>query len=233
MLRGFFVIFLLCAKTMRILRSGLVVAGMQVVDEAIPCLPVMRSFASVFPTAFGALTTTALAATPCASPKSSRLSSLGKFRVISTDDLSRFASVGVRDRLEQDLQNLKKTRPYLATRNRSPKQLQILGAEFDHRREPDFRGASKQFSENSSACRPSTRSPAERRKVVANSENTAKKTKFALRKTLDNNSTTMPNSSTHHRHRSCPRRPNLSGLSMCQSGLRAASTCILTLQNVP
>ena len=79
--------------------------------------------------------------------------------------------------LEQDLHNLKKTRFYLATRNRSPKQLQILGAEFDHRREPDFRAASKQFSENSSACRSSTRSHAERRKVVANSENTAKKTK--------------------------------------------------------
>jgi hypothetical protein len=33
---------------------------------------------------------------------------LGKFRVISTDDLSRFAYDGVKDRLEQDLQNLKK-----------------------------------------------------------------------------------------------------------------------------
>jgi hypothetical protein len=44
---------------------------------------------------------------------------LGKFRVISTDDLSRFAYDGVKDRLEQDLQNLKKTAPYLATRNRA------------------------------------------------------------------------------------------------------------------
>ena len=43
---------------------------------------------------------------------------LGKFRVISTDDLSRFAYDGVRDRLEQDPQNLKKIGPYLATRNR-------------------------------------------------------------------------------------------------------------------
>jgi hypothetical protein len=102
---------------------------------------------------------------------------LGEFRVISTDDLSRFAYDGVKDRLEQDLQNLKKNSAYLATRNRSPKQLQILGAEFDHRKEPDFRAASKQFSENSGACRPSTSSPAERRKVVANSESTAEKTK--------------------------------------------------------
>ena len=198
-------IFLLCSKSMRILRSCLVVAGMQVVDEAIPCLPVMRSFASVFPTAFGALTTD-----------------------------------GVKDRLEQDLQNPQKTGPYLATRNRSPKQPQILGAEFDQCREPDFRAASKQFSENSSACRPSTSSHAERRKVVAILKVPPKKPKtaslrlqvckFALRKTLDNNSTTMPNSSTHHRHRSGPRRPNLSGVNMCQSGLLAASTCILTMR---
>ena len=101
---------------------------------------------------------------------------LGKFRVISTDDLSRFAYDGVKEP-RRDLQNLKKTGPYLATRNRSPKQPQILGAEFDHRREPDFRAASKQFSENSGACRPSASSHAERSKVVANSESNAEKTK--------------------------------------------------------
>jgi len=33
---------------------------------------------------------------------------MGKFRVISTEDLSRFAYDGHKDRLEQDIQHLKK-----------------------------------------------------------------------------------------------------------------------------
>lgn len=150
---------------------------MQVVDEAIPCLPVMRFIRERLSDRFRSTYHDRTRSYALRESEILALVELGKFRVISTDDLSRFAYDGVKDRLEQDLQNLKKTGPYLATRNGGPKQLQILGAEFDHRREPDFRAASKQFSENSSACRPSTSSHAERRKVVANSESTAEKTK--------------------------------------------------------
>jgi hypothetical protein len=114
-------IFLLCSKSMRILRSCLVVAGMQVVDEAIPCLPVMRFIRERLSDRFRSTYYDRTRSYALRESEILALVELGKFRVISTDDLSRFAYDGVKDRLEQDLQNLKKTGPYLATRNGGPK----------------------------------------------------------------------------------------------------------------
>jgi hypothetical protein len=106
---------------MRILRSCLVVAGMQVVDEAIPCLPVMRFIRERLSDRFRSTYHDRTRSYALRESEILALVELGKFRVISTDDLSRFAYDGVKDRLEQDLQNLKKTGPYLATRNGGPK----------------------------------------------------------------------------------------------------------------